>query len=246
MSTSRSIVLLGLTAVLASAATSTVIVVAFSSPDEAPGPGGQPLGTELITIRQQLGRLSEQDAALEARINGLELAAMTGEPRGDEVLPMLASPEAIAELQDELSALAATVGDGGGEAFVANVAQALELIRTAEEQQRDEEREVRRQERLDERVTELTELLGLDVYQQEQMRALLAEADEVRDELRDQLRETRDLGAARDEIDALREQVEQGLTAFLSPHQLELLEESGGLGLDRFGGGAGRRGGRAR
>ncbi len=217
----------------------------------APAPGAvadaSQLEHELAELRTKLARLADGNARLEERVRGVELGALSAALPAAAPQSLDAAPAVVAELRDQVSALAAVVdgqGGAGGAVALESVEQALSVIREREDRERQEREAQRRAERLDERLAELTQVLALDVGQQNRLRVLATDTEAARDALRDEIRETRDWESARAGFDKLSTDARAQLAAILMPHQLEAYDALDGdpLRLGGFGdwGGRGR------
>jgi len=187
----------------------------------------------LEQFAQRLDLLARQDSDTLQRLRAIELAliaATAGDAAASaQPLAEASTPELLAGLRQEVAELADAVSTAPSAPQGPIVNQVVEALGVIEEQQRAE-REAERAEWLADRqqraLERLTADLALDAYQQEKMKALLADASEKRRALDDQ-----DLG--RDERrtarDALRADIDRQLAGFLSASQLQTLTEQGGL-----------------
>lgn len=197
----------------------------------------QPLVDEaaMRALRTRLEFVEQQNERFAERIQELEIAsAEFGElDRAPRELEPVAAAAGVARGPDEVAP----------EMLVESVGEALETILAEQEAERDRERAERRAERTEDRLAELTEQLGLDSYQVDQMRDWMTTNDEARDALRDEIRESGDFNTAREMFDELRESGRKSLETFLMPQQIETFEELNAPPWERFGRGRGGPGG---
>jgi hypothetical protein len=200
-------------------------------------------------MSEQVQQLGDQHNDFMRRMNDLELA-MLAEPGISSPTIQALTPEGSLTPLEELRADVAQLTDAVQSAspsdemnsapLVNQVVEALGVIEEKREADREAERAVARQERLDKTIEDLTETLGLDSNQQYRMRETLEAAAAARPD-RDSFTGSRDeMRAARDEA---REDVNTKIASFLSPSQVQTLEDNGGLQLggNRFDRGRGGR-----
>jgi len=218
---------------------------------------GGPTAQQLASLQQQLADVSGAQGDLIRRIQQVELELLRGSTAEREATPMLASTDSVAELKQQVAqldqALAAIGGNKGAAMFtIEDVGDALETIREEEDAARDAERDAQRVERLADRIAAVSEELGLDTYQQQQLSSVAASASEARNAIMDQVRDSGDWGSLRDSLEGVRDGYDADLSAFMSPDQFTSFSEMGGLGSlsggnrgpGGWGGGWGGRGGR--
>ena len=203
---------------------------------------------QLERLADGLDEVSRQQAELVQRLRDVELALVavpTSAPDPGEPVPLAAdtTPELLESLRDDLARLTAAMnaGEAGGP-LVGTVVEALEVVEQREREEREERRREFMEERAERQLEQLTEALGLDVYQQEKMKDLMADAGEKREALDD-------LGGSRDERrdarNALRDEVDASLAGFLTADQMQTMKDGdmsvfGGWGRGGPGGGRGR------
>jgi hypothetical protein len=185
-----------------------------------------------------------QQGEIARRMTDLELA-MLGAPSTREVMPITSdgTPVELSEIRESMAQVASALESGDTLAkgpIVNQVIEAMTLIEERDEAERAAERAERRQERLEQQLEDLTEMLGLDGNQQLSMQELLTDAAAKREAIDD---EASSRNERRDARDALIEETRDMAAGFLSPAQIQLLQDNGGLDL-RGGGGGGGRGGR--
>ncbi|KAA3611695.1 MAG: hypothetical protein DWQ01_06320 [Planctomycetota bacterium] len=162
-----------------------------------------PTGQELPSVSQEPSQNLEEVLVLRERVEELELSLgilqRQLEQRGrTEVVSSQAPadlPELGLETRPEDQALALSTMDSTFDARV-------EAVLLAREERERQEREARRQEererRMNDRVARLGEELGLDQYQQDQMKRILTEADQKRRDYFEDLQRRRDTGEEMD------------------------------------------------
>jgi DNA repair exonuclease SbcCD ATPase subunit len=207
-------------------------------------------------IREQLASLREENRQLWDRVKYLEENGGTAAPTR---LPAHAGPSPdLASLERKIEELESALGGDVGTIDPASYAtfNAFMEQREAEEQrEREQQREERALERIDQRVTQLTETLGLDATQARQMRDVLRDESSRRDAMMQAIRESGEWSDAREQMRSLRDEINETVSSFLTPAQYEKYQESGGndfgrgrggffRGADGGGPGGGGRGGR--
>ncbi len=217
----------------------TALGVFLGGSDTAPA--ADPSVARLVPVVErvdtQVGRLTDQQLDLAGRITDLELAVLAGRSAREEqpLTALDATPETLEEMRATLADVTSALEQSSGEAargpLVDQVVAALNRIEEQEEAEREAERAERREERLDRQLEDLTEALGLDANQQVSMKDLLADAGARRRDMDELPRDER-----RDARDALRTEVDTKLAGFLSPAQLQTLDDQGGLRLGGRGG----------
>ena len=224
-------------------AASTAFVLSMES-EPVSGSGSE---AALITpLRQDIARLESDAGVLKRRLDDLEQmvwrlpAASAAEASGD---PRPLVDEDVLELRQQVEALTAALNsasvESGGGPFLDTVASALQTLRDQEEKQRDEERRAMMEQRLDERLAELATEIGLDTWQQGEMKTLFANSGEERGKIFEKARESGDFGSIRDAMAALEVNTNGKLASIMTPSQLEKYNELGGMEAG-FGFGPGR------
>ena len=226
------------------------LISQFSGPSGATGSTTDPsLAKSIERVADRFEKLLEQQNEIARRMTDLELA-MIGSSSSSEVMPIDSdnAPIELSEIRDLMAQLADAPQAGSTLAkgpIVDQVIEAMQYIDQQEEADREAERDERRQERIDQQILDLTDMLNLDANQQLAMKNLLADTMEKRNTLDEQMlpRDER-----RDARDALRDETKAMFSSFLSPSQIQALEDNGGLdtGGNRGGGGPGRGRGRGR
>jgi hypothetical protein len=236
-----------LAAVVAGVASSAVTMTLIDGDETASVEGGASSAQEIDSLKRLVESVRDRQAELDRQFSDLQLdvlASAGNAASGGGPEPLAASHEELATLRQEVAALSTRVGGESAEPFMIDtVSDALQTIRDQEDQEREEQWAARMEERNEERLEELTEELGLDGYQQGQMKQLMDDHATERDEIMDAARESGDFGSLRDAFTELREGEEATLALFLTPSQLEALEEMGGARSATGGGGFGRGGG---
>lgn len=187
----------------------------------------------LESLRAEVRRLSDEQAALQGQVQDLDLRLSTAPSAATtraQPEPLMAEAPELVELRQQVAQLSARVGGGeaGEPMALETVSAALEQIREEEDQERDEARREARQEREADRLVELTEELTLDGFQQGRMSELIAEYGESSTGIIDSARETSDWGGIRGAFTTLHGEIDVTLAGFLTPAQLEELEQLGG------------------
>lgn len=241
----------GLTGLVAGAFAGTVILlVGLPAGTADVGPrtlttAAQADGGELTDV---VARIDREQAELR---DELDLHRTSIDQRFDELLGAIdrrsvavapASDDASASSSDLASSLdPAALPAPTDPGFETAVASALENIEARERAEREAEREQRELDRIEERIAGMREALGLDQFQETEVRTLLIDSMHEMNEVRVQMRSGElERGEIRATFGALRTSVEEGFKGILTPAQYTQLEESGA----DFGGfGGGRRGG---
>ena len=215
-----SILTVSLVAAVAGAAAAGVVTLALAPSDAATPADNAVTLTEAASPRQgtdlvaELDELASENRELRARIEALESRPMSDartliEPSDGQ------HSAAIAAAQGGASALGVPPAE-----IQAQVATAIEAIRTQERAEAARAREQRELQRMEERLTDLRERLGLSPTQENDLRALLL-ADRAAEAEYDRQREA---GMSRDALRVVREQqrTEQQaqLAKILTPEQL--------------------------
>lgn len=241
-------VALVVTGLLAGAVSSLVTVVLMS-----PGAGTEPVSSvasaqQVDALRRQLEGLTEEQKAMERRLQTLQLEVITA--RGAESSadvapqPMVATHEELSRLKEQVASLSQQL-DGGTEnpVMLETVSAALTLIRDREDREREAQRDADREQRAQERLDQLAEALGLDTYQRAQFAEVVDGMALKRDAILEAARASGEFGSMRDAFTGMRDELQSSLALFLTPSQLTTLEEQGGLrsfmggGRGGFGGG---------
>ncbi|GJM21695.1 MAG: hypothetical protein DHS20C15_16100 [Planctomycetota bacterium] len=220
----------------------------LAAPEAAPGAGPSD-GLVEGRVTQRIDSLERDLVGLEHRLDALSVRPA---PMNVEPTPVQPLAQLDAEKLDRLEKLlaqpeSAQVFDDSG-ALISTVDAALQQIRETEEAERDRARDERRAEELDERLTELSEEIGLASYQVEDMRTLFTESGKAMGELMESMRDGgTGFADMREQMDAMRSATDTRLSEILSPQQLIDYEAAGGLGFGGrrggFGGGGGGFGG---
>ncbi|MFT4537573.1 MAG: hypothetical protein ACI841_003601 [Planctomycetota bacterium] len=216
----------------------------FASP-AATLPTEAPLTTSSVTLDslgKQLRELRDSNQALMARLEMLEIAPVaTSNERISASQPEVAGRnDAFEQKLQQLVASMDSPGAAASPVILGAVTNALQTIREQEERDEQRQRDERTAEEMEKRITDLTEKLGLDKNQSDQMRTLLTSESIARSDLFTKARESGDFGSVRDGMRELRETTQTELGTFLSPTQMEQYESSG---RDSGRGGFGRGGG---
>ena len=157
------------------------------------------------------------DTATDASVEGAGAAAMGLDPAS---LPAVDAPE-----------------------FEMAVAAAIENIEAREREERAAEREAREAERMEERLAEMRTKLGLDQFQETEMRTLMLESAQKFDETRDLVRSGElDRGEIRQVFTDIRTDAEDTLQSILTPAQYQQYQDENMGGFGGFGGGRQRGG----
>jgi hypothetical protein len=242
----------GITGLVAgSVACAAVLLIALPSSNEQQGPKtltstGSELPTDLAAAVQQI------DANQALLRDTFEMRQTGLEQRLDEVVAMLNRREvAASSVADEMElagegadAVAALVP--GDPQFETAVAAAITRIEEREAAERAAEREQREADRMEERIAELAASLGLNAYQQTEMRTLMIDNNAKTEEMRDKMRSGEiDRTEIRDSFEAIRTEMDEALAGFLTPAQYDQYkEENSNRWGGGFGGGGGGRGNR--
>jgi hypothetical protein len=206
-------------AVLTSSALSTETV----ETQAAAVPGG-PSSAELDDLRDQSAQLAERLRLLEGQL------ALASDRRAE-----VAHPDPTRATQVDLEQLEAMVASLNRPDLPAPaglqrwVEQALEDKQAREKAERELEERIKREERLDERMVEITEKLGLDGRQTEEVRNALWERDEARGAFFRDMRGGGFAGLDREAIRAsmttITTNANTALQSSLSPAQFELYQK---------------------
>lgn len=227
------------------------LISQLGTPDApASNPKDAALAGAVERMTERFDRLVTQQGEIVRRMTDLELA-MLGSPSSSEVMPITSAgtPVELTEIRESMAQVASALESGDALAkgpIVNQVIEAMTMIEERQDAERDAERAERRAQRVDDQLEALTEMLDLDANQQASMRDQLAATSAKRDAI-DEIASRNERRDARDD---LRTETQAGMAQFLSPAQLQLLEDSGGLddrggrggGGPDFGGGGGRRG----
>jgi hypothetical protein len=187
----------------------------------------------LESLRAEVRRLSDEQASLQVQVRDLDLHLSAAPPATTaraQPEPLMAVAPELVELRQQVAQLSARVGGGevGEPMVMQTVSAALEQIREEEDVEREEARREARQEREADRLVELTEQLTLDGFQQGRMSELIAEYGESSTGIIDDARENSDWGGIRGAFTTLHGEIDGTLAGFLTPAQLEELEQLGG------------------
>ncbi|MCB9898154.1 MAG: hypothetical protein H6825_09140 [Planctomycetes bacterium] len=221
-------------------AASTAFVLSIES-DHATSPGTEAAAIE--PLRQQMARIESDAGLLKRRLDDIEqmvwrMPASPGGEGGGEPRPLV--DEQMLELQQRVDALTSALNDAsvesGGGPFLDTVASALETIRQREDEQREADRKALMEQRLDERLGELATEIGLDTWQQNEMKTLFTDTGARRDEIFAKARESGDFGGMRDAMQAIDAERGSKLASIMTPSQLEKYNEMGGIERGFFGG----------
>jgi len=186
-------------------------------------------------LQDEVERLMDEQASLRGQVQDLELRLATapiGVPAGDQPEALMADTGELVELRQQVAQLSAQVSGVGATGTdpiaIDTVSAALTQIREEEDLERERVRAEARKERESERLVELTEELTLDSYQQGKMSELIADYGASSSGIIDGARETGDWGSLRGEFGTLHDTMDESMSAFLTPAQLEQLAEMGG------------------
>ena len=222
------------------------LISQFNGGHSSPTNTTDPALTQAIDrMGDRFEKIAEQQGEIARRMTDLELA-MIGSTSSGEVMPLGGDSAQVdlAEIRDLMAQLA-DVSRGGNaiaEGPVVNqMIEAMQYIDEQEEADRESRRAERRQEFMTQQLLDLTELLALDANQQLAMQDLLTNSLTKRDALENEMLPRNE---RRDARDALRQETESMVSNLLSPSQLQLLKDNGGL--DSGQGGGGGEGGRGR
>jgi cell division protein FtsB len=237
----------------AAGAGATALVASPSSPSGAGT--GLDGATTMAEVLEEVSALRDENRELHARVVDLELRpvpeTLASNREAVETAELIERNREMEEQLTELRELRAALTDpssGTSPALEATVETALLDIQERQREEREIEREQRRQERLEERIASLTQTLGLDAYQVDEMRLIHDEQSTKFRSVFTEARESGDFGGVRDTMRELRDESQARVESVLSGSQLEIYNE-----LDRretlFGGmggfGGGGRGDRA-
>lgn len=231
---------------LAAGLTGAVSLLLMQSLDESSGSSdGAVTAQQVSSLQRQLTDITSNQDILLRRLQQLELDLLRGRPSAGEATPMLATPDAVAALQNQvlqLNEAVAQLGDDGGPSMftIDDVGSALTAIRDQEDADREAQRAAMREERLAERLAAVSTELGLDTYQKQQLGDAAALATESMDETFREARESGDWAELRTSMDTARAGFDSEAALFLSLDQQASFAELGGL---RALGGFGGRGG---
>jgi hypothetical protein len=184
-------------------------------------------------LRNEVERLSDSQASLRGQVQSLDLrlaTASAGAPAQDQPEPLVADTSELIELREQVAQLSARMGgeDTNEPVAIETVSAALEQIREEEDQERAKLRSEARKEREGDRLAELTEKLTLDGYQQGKMSDLMAEYGESSAGIIEDARKNSDWGSIRGDFSTLHGTLDESLTGFLTPAQLDELQAMGG------------------
>lgn len=248
----------GLAGLVAGAASAGAVLMFGAPTTDAPsGPAsltadGAPVSGELGDV---VARLDREQVELR---DSFQMHQTTVEQRFDEVLSAI-NRRAVADVaeesraEDETSTAAALGLDPASlpavdaPDFELAVAAAIENIEAREREERDAEREARELERIEERLADMRTKLGLDQFQETEMRTLMIDSMHKMDETRDLMRSGEmDRGEIREAFDDIRTDADATLQGILTPSQYQQYQDEnmGGFGGGRqrgggFGGGPG-------
>lgn len=228
----KQVILIAVLAGAVSGVGGAVITSVLTMPVEPDSKGSVALADDgLKTVRSEIGELRRENERLLDRLRALEeRPAALGSGR----LPA-GEPESLSyeQLEREVASLrAALVDPGPGQvppAIRSTVKAAIADLKQEELRQEELEREARRIERIDQRMSELSTTLGLDAQQSRRMRDVLIDESRRREEMMRGMRDQPDWAVARDQVQALRQDVERSLTQILTPAQFQQYQESGAM-----------------
>lgn len=235
--------------VTGSVACAAVLLIALPSSTEQQGPTsltstGSELPTDLAAAVQQI------DANQALLRDTFEMRQTGLEERLDEVVAMLNRREvAASSVANEMELASDAAADplagalvAGDPQFETAVADAISRIEEREDAERAAAREVRDAERMEERIAELSASLGLNAYQETEMRTLMIDNNAKTEEMRDKMRSGEiDRTEIRDSFDGLRTEMDEALAGFLNPAQYDQYKEENSSRFGGFGGGRGNR-----
>jgi len=208
----------------AGSATLTAIVMAPPTVQTTSAPTALEFDAE-ESVARQIGAIGEEIEALARRIDLLEQTPIMSAPSRVSAAPeasMVEELDAVAQVQ---KAMMLPNGDPNP-LMMPYVEQALQAIRDQEERERDERRHEQALERVEERITELTEKLGLDKFQADNMRTILTDQSIRRDDMMREARESGDFGTIRETMQTMRDEYHTQIAAVLSPAQFDQYKET--------------------
>ena len=244
----------GLTGLVAGAVAASVVVM-VGTPSTTEGTAGpQTLTADGAPVSGELGdvvaRLDREHVELR---DSFQMHQANVDQRFDEVLTainrraMPAVADGGADEPDTAAAMGldpASLPAVDAPEFEMAVAAAIENIEAREREEREAEREAREIERMEERLAELRTKLGLDQYQETEMRTLMLESAQKFDDMREVMRSGEmDRGEVRQAFDDIRTDAETTLQSILSPAQYQQYQDENMGGFGGFGGGRPRGGG---
>ncbi|MFT7486805.1 MAG: hypothetical protein ACI9F9_002661 [Candidatus Paceibacteria bacterium] len=208
---------------------------------------GQEVGADSLA---SLVKLQSENQALELRIANLEARPNVSSNRSPvdsgewdgEVIQIAngETPNSVARFVDS--------GGGVSQAYYDDFRAASDMYDDEKRKTRDEERRVEREKRAEERLVALSEKLGLDEYQTDRVRGILASQDEQRGAAWEAMRVDDGNGQTREEIRAgmklIEEQANSAMEAVLTPVQYESYQTTNRRGGGRTTGGTTGGGGR--
>ena len=200
----------------------------------------------------QVQQLIEEQRGLVARLEMLETRPAAGAPARAAVADPNstlsgAEVDELRELIETSAALRSTEAsvDLGS---LETVRSAMEVIEAERDAERDAERAARMEERRAEMVADLSEKLGLDDFQTEQLGRLYSERDAEFAAVRDQMFELDDRDLVRDMFTEVRDRYDEQMQNLFTDAQYEQYQELSKSRRGGFGGGfsgfGGRGGGR--
>lgn len=238
----------GLSGLVAGAVAASVVVM-VGAPSAAPNSGpqtltvdGEPVSGELTEV---VARLDREHVELST---AFEMHRSSIDQRFDEVLtainrramPATADAAERGDSGTDVAALGldpASLPDIDAPEFESAVAAAIENIEAREREERDAEREARELERIEERLADMRTKLGLDQYQETEMRTLMIDGMHAMNETRELMRSGElDRGEIRQTFDDLRTDGETKLQAILTPSQYQQYQDENMGGFGGFGG----------
>lgn len=249
----KQVVLIALLAGAAAGAGGAMVTTVLTMPVDTASKGSAALVDDGVkSLSKEIAELRRENGVLMDRLRALEERPVDGSSMRVAAAPTASVSELEKRVADLQAALEVAPGQVAPPAVRATVRAELQSIEEEKQRQVEQDREARRIERVDQRMTELTTSLGLDTGQARQMREVLIDESARRDQMFNAMREGGDWANGREEMQALRKDVEGRLTQFLTPEQVQKYQESDGPGWGgRFGGrggprdaGAGRQQGR--
>lgn len=235
------------------AAVTTVFLVA---PSQAPATGSNDIAPSArIADGDVAAVVSRHETEIGALRSEFQIAQNGLEQKLDEVLAQLnRRPLTASSAQPEGGdvELAAAVRDALGvdsgrlladPAFQTAVADAIARIEEQERVEREEERRQRELDQIEDRLARMRDELGLDQFQETEMRTIMIAGVDRMDEIREQMRGgDMDRDGMRTVFSEYRDEMNAKVQAVLAPDQYAKYEESmrsmfGGFGRQRGGGG---------
>ena len=187
------------------------------------------------SLEDELADLRTENRMLAQRVELLEQRPVAA---AREAVPAGPDPD-VAQLQDQMRTLVAAFS--GGDELPPNVASTFRGLVDTIEEEKQEEREQRwaeaREQEMNARIERLTNELGLDDYQSNELRVILEDERAKREQLFADARENGTWTNLREEMRTVRDEVNESLELLFTPDQLELYNETERRRFGGFGGG---------